>query len=113
MAVITNAGVFNYLDKTGGNVFHFGGPAFVNAEGGGFHWQGAAGIDLRNSGTEGSSSLRNAGLLTTGHDGQVILLGDLALEKTGTLQVGLGMEKKTGIAVGGKEGGAITLDANL
>ena len=111
--VITNAGVFNYLDKTGGNVFHFGGPAFVNAEGGRFHWQGAAGIDLRNSRNEGSSSLRNAGLLTTGHDGQVILLGDLALEKTGTLQVGLGMEKKTGIAVGGKEGGAITLDGRL
>jgi mono/diheme cytochrome c family protein len=112
-AVVTNAGVFNYLDKTGGNVFHFGGPAFVNAEGGRFHWQGAAGLDLRNARTEGSSSLRNAGLLTTGHDGQVILLGDLSLEKSGTLRVGLGTAAKTGIAVGGKDGGAITLDGRL
>jgi hypothetical protein len=111
--VITNAGTFNYLDETGGNVFQFGGPAFVNAEGGRFHWLGAAGLDLRNARTEGSSSLRNAGLLATGHDGQVILLGDLALEKTGTLRVGLGAEAKTGIAVGGKEGGAITLDGRL
>jgi mono/diheme cytochrome c family protein len=112
-AVITNAGVFNYLDDGRSNVFHFGGPAFVNAAGGRFHWRGAAGIDLRNSRNEGSSSLRNAGLLATGHDGQVTLLGDLALEKTGTLRVGLGAEEKTGIAVGGKEGGAITLDGRL
>ncbi|MFM8704200.1 MAG: DUF1585 domain-containing protein, partial [Planctomycetia bacterium] len=112
-SVITNAGSFTYLDTTGTNVFHFGGPAFVNAEGGRFHWQGAAGLDLRNSRTEGSSSLKNAGLLATGHDGQVTLLGDLALEKTGTLRVGLGAEEKTGIAVGGKEGGAITLDGRL
>ena len=111
--VITNAGTFNYLDKTGGNIFHFGGPAFVNSAGGRFHWQGAAGLDLRNARTEGSSSLRNAGLLTTGHDGQVILLGDLVLEKSGTLQVGLGTAAKTGIAVGGKGGGAITLDGRL
>jgi hypothetical protein len=112
-SVITNAGIFNYLDRSKGNVFHFGGPAFVNAEGGRFHWQGAAGLDLRNSRTEGSSSLRNAGLLATGHDGQVILFGDLALEKTGTLRIGLGAAAKTGIAVGGKEGGAITLDGRL
>jgi hypothetical protein len=112
-AVITNAGTFNYLDTTGTNVFLFGGPAFVNAAGGRFHWQGAAGLDLRHSGVEGSSSLRNAGLLATGHDGQVTLLGDLALEKAGTLQVGLGAEEKTGIVVGGKEGGAITLDGRL
>ncbi len=112
-AVITNAGSFNYLDTTGTNVLHFGGPAFVNAEGGRFHWLGAAGLDLRNSRTEGSSALRNAGLLATGHDGQVTLLGDLTLEKTGTLLVGLGAEEKTGIAVGGKEGGAITLDGRL
>ena len=112
-SVITNAGTFNYLDDTGTNVFHFGGPAFVNAEGGRFHWQGAAGLDLRNSRTEGSSSLQNAGILATGHDGQVILLGDLVLEKSGTLQVGLGTAAKTGIAVGGKEGGAITLDGRL
>ncbi|MFM8805638.1 MAG: DUF1588 domain-containing protein, partial [Planctomycetia bacterium] len=112
-SVITNAGSFTYLDTTGTNVFHFGGPAFVNAEGGRFHWQGAAGLDLRNARTEGSSSLKNAGLLATGHDGQVTLLGDLALEKTGTLRVGLGAEEKTGIAVGGKEGGAITLDGRL
>jgi len=111
--VITNAGTFSYLDTTGTNVLHFGGPAFVNAEGGRFHWQGAAGLDLRNARTEGSSSLRNAGLLATGHDGQVTLLGDLALEKTGTLRVGLGAEEKTGITVGGKEGGAITLDGRL
>ncbi|MFM8704161.1 MAG: DUF1592 domain-containing protein, partial [Planctomycetia bacterium] len=39
-SVITNAGSFTYLDTTGTNVFHFGGPAFVNAEGGRFHWQG-------------------------------------------------------------------------
>jgi mono/diheme cytochrome c family protein len=112
-SVITNAGVFNYLDDTGGNVFHFGGPVFVNAEGGRFHWHGSAGLDLRNSRTEGSSSLQNAGLLATGHDGQVILLGDLALEQSGTLRVGLGVEDKTGILVGGKEGGAITLDGRL
>jgi hypothetical protein len=112
-SVIANAGTFNYLDTTGTNVLHFGGPAFVNAEGGRFHWQGAAGLDLRNARTEGSSSLRNAGLLATGHDGQVTLLGDLALEKTGTLRVGLGTEEKTGIVVGGKEGGAITLDGRL
>jgi len=112
-SVITNAGTFNYLDKTGGNVFHFGGPAFVNAEGGRFHWRGDAGLDLRNSRTEGSSGLRNAGLLSTGHDGQVILFADLALEKTGTFRVGLGTKPKTGIAVGGKEGGQITLDGRL
>ncbi len=112
-AVITNAGTFNYLDETGGNVFHFGGPAFVNAEGGRFHWRGAAGLDLRNSRTEGSSGLRNAGLLATGHDGQVILFGDLALEKSGTLRIGLGKKPKTGIAVGGKEGGQIKLDGRL
>lgn len=112
-SVIANAGTFNYLDETGGNVFHFGGPAFVNAEGGRFHWLGAAGLDLRNSRIEGSSSLRNGGLLATGHDGQVFLLGDLVLEKTGTLRVGLGTAEKTGIAVGGKEGGAITLDGRL
>jgi hypothetical protein len=112
-AVITNAGVFNYLDDTEGNVFHFGGPAFVNARGGRFHWQGAAGLDLRNSRTEGSSSLRNAGLLATGHDGRVSLFGDLALEKSGTFRVGLGKMPETGIAVGGKEGGTITLDGRL
>ena len=112
-SVITNAGVFNYLDNTGSNVFHFGGPAFVNAEGGRFHWQGSAGLDLQNSRTEGSSSLRNAGLLATSHDGQVILSGDLALEKTGTFRVGLGKQAKAGIAVGGKEGGAITLGGRL
>ena len=111
--VIANTGSFNYLDATGTNAFHFGGPAFVNAAGGRFHWLGAAGLDLRNARTEGSSSLRNAGLLATGHDGQVTLLGDLALEKTGTLRVGLGAEEKTGIAVGGKEGGSITLDGRL
>jgi mono/diheme cytochrome c family protein len=112
-SVITNAGVFNYLDNTGGNVFHFGGPAFVNAEGGRFHWQGSAGLDLQNSRTEGSSSLQNAGLLATSHDGPVILFGDLSLEKTGTFRVGLGKQAKTGIAVGGKEGGAITLGGRL
>ena len=112
-SVIANAGTVNYLDTTGTNVLHFGGPAFVNAEGGRFHWQGAAGLDLRNARTEGSSSLRNTGLLATGHDGQVILLGDLALDKTGTLRVGLGVEEKAGIAVGGKEGGAIALDGRL
>jgi hypothetical protein len=113
MAVIANAGTFNYLDETGTNVFHFGGPAFVNAEGGRFFWRGSAGLDLRNSRTEGSSSLRNAGLLATGHDGPVTLLGDLVLEKTGTLRIGLGDESAAGITVGGKEGGAITLDGRL
>jgi hypothetical protein len=111
--VITNAGIFNYLDETGTNVFLFGGPAFVNAEGGRFHWRGAGGLDLQNSRTEGSSSLRNAGLLSTGHDGQVVLHGDLALEKTGTFRVGLGTERATGIIVGGKEGGQIVLDGRL
>jgi mono/diheme cytochrome c family protein len=112
-AVITNAGIFNYFDDAGSNIFHFAGPALINAEGGRFHWHGAASLDLRNSRTEGSSSLRNAGLLTTGHDGQVTLLGDLVLEKSGTLRVGLGAQSKTGILAGGKEGGAITVAGRL
>jgi mono/diheme cytochrome c family protein len=112
-ALITNAGIFNYLAATGTNVFHFGGPAFVNAPGGRFHWQGAAGLDLRNARSEGSSTLRNAGLLATSHDGQVTLLGGLVLEKSGTLRVGLGDQPLTGIAAGGKGAGAITLDGRL
>jgi hypothetical protein len=103
---VINAGVFNYLDATGTNAFNLHGPV-VNAAGGRFHWQGAAGMSMY------KAPLRNEGLLTTGHDGPVTLLADLVLEKSGTFQVGLGKEEKTGIVVGNREGGGIKLDGRL
>jgi hypothetical protein len=103
---VINTGVFNYLDTAGSNAFNLHGP-FVNAAGGRFHWQGAAGMSMY------KAPLRNEGLLTTGHDGQVTLLADLVLEKSGTLCVGLGKEEKTGFVVGNREGGALTLDGRL
>ena len=104
-STVVNAGTFNYLDDTGSNGFNIG--PFVNAAGGRFHWQGAAGISMY------KAALRNEGLLSTGHDGQVTLAADLVLAKSGTLQVGLGAQEKTGIVVGNREGGAITLDGRL
>ena len=104
-AMVVNVGTFNYLDTTGTNGFNIG--PLVNAAGGRFHWQGAAGIGMY------KAALRNEGLLSTGHDGQVTLAADLVLAKSGTLQVGLGAQEKTGIVVGNREGGAITLDGRL
>jgi hypothetical protein len=103
---VVNAGVFNYLDTSGNNAFNLQGP-FVNAAGGRFHWQGAAGISMY------KAALRNEGLLSTGHDGQVTLIADLVLEKSGTLCVGLGKAEKTGIVVGNREGGTLKLDGRL
>ena len=104
-STVVNAGTFNYLDTTGTNAFSIG--PFVNATNGRFHWQGAAGISMY------KAAMRNEGLLSTGHDGHVTLLADLVLAKSGTLQVGLGAQEKTGIVVGNREGGAITLDGRL
>jgi len=105
-ATVVNAGTFNYLDATGTSDFRFGG-SLVNAAGGRFHWQGAAGISMH------KAALRNEGLLSTGHDGPVTLLADLVLEKSGTFRAGLGAEAKTGIVVGNREGGAVRLDGRL
>jgi hypothetical protein len=105
-ATVVNAGTFNYLDDTGSNAFNLHG-LFVNAAGGCFHWQGAAGMSMY------KAALRNEGLLSTGHDGQVTLLADLVLEKSGTFCVGLGAQEKTGIIVGNREGGGIKLDGRL
>lgn len=105
-ATVVNAGTFNYLDDTGSNAFDLHG-LFVNAAGGCFHWQGAAGMSMY------KAALRNEGLLSTGHDGQVTLLADLVLEKSGTFCVGLGAQEKTGIIVGNREGGGIKLDGRL
>ncbi len=104
-ATVVNAGMFNYLDDTGTNALHIG--PFVNAAGGRFHWQGAAGISMY------KSAVRNEGLLSTGHDGPVTLLADLVLEKSGTFCVGLGAQEKSGIVVGNREGGGIKLDGRL
>ena len=104
-STVVNAGTFNYIDTTGTNAFNI--APLVNAAGGRFHWQGAAGISIH------KAALRNEGLLSTGHDGQVTLAADLVLAKSGTLQVGLGAQEKTGIVVGNREGGAITLDGRL
>jgi uracil-DNA glycosylase len=105
-ATVINAGTFNYLDTTGTNAFSLGG-SFVNAAGGHLRWQGAAGIKMH------KATLRNEGLLSTGHDGPVTLLADLVLEKSGTFCVGLGAEEKTGIVVGNREGGGVTLGGRL
>jgi mono/diheme cytochrome c family protein len=103
---VINAGVFSYLDGTGTNAFNLNG-SFVNAAGGRFHWQGAAGMSIY------KGAVRNEGLLSTGHDGQVTLLADLVLEKSGTFCVGLGAQEKAGFVVGNREGGGVKLDGRL
>jgi hypothetical protein len=104
-AAFVNAGTFNYLDTTGTNAFYV--APLVNAAGGRFHWRGAAGISMY------KAAMRNDGLLSTGHDGQVTLLADLVLEKSGTFCVGLGAQDKAGIVVGNREGGSIKIDGRL